>query len=984
MIVAALFAGLASGAGNAATDPPEVHVGSELEFPPYAFVDESGRPAGFSVDLIKAVAEVMGLSIKISSGPWDTVWNDLAAGRLDVLPIVAKLPERTRLVDFSLPHTETFDAFFVRRGDHPIRSIEAAGGKEIVAMRSDAAHHALLERNFQGRLVLVDTIPEGLSLISSGKHDAFLCSKLIGTMAIKKHGLKGLTAGPPIPDYKRVFSFAVKKGDTELLEKLNQGLLIIKTKGEYDRIYEKWLTADDPWLTLKKYLFPAGAIVTAAALIVGFWVVMLQLLVKKRTRELAETNVMLSQAREELEERVAQRTAELTHSNRALQTEITERKEAEDKIHHQNAIMEGIGRIFREALACDTEEELGRTCLAVAEEVTRSKFGFIGEIGADGFLHDIAISDPGWELCTMYDKTGHRRPPGNFKPHGIYGRVLLDGKSFYTNDPASHPDSIGTPEGHPPLKAFLGVPLIHSGRTVGMIAVGNREGGYRRKELESLEALAPAIVEALHRVRAEQSLRKSEERLNRSQEIAHLGSWELDLVNNRLSWSDEVYRIFGLKPQEFGATYEAFLEAVHPDDRAAVDAAYSSSLREGRDTYEIEHRVVKKSNGEVRIVHEKCGHIRDGSGRIIRSVGMVHDITERKRAKERIAHLASFPEMNPNPIVETDPEGRTTYINPAMREQFPDLPMTGTSHPLLSNWPVIKAGYGDGNKSFLFLEAEAGGKVFYQTVYYARQLNLIRIHLSDITDRKRAEEELRNYSLLLEQSNRELQDFAFIASHDLQEPLRKVIAFGEFLKTSYSGMLDEKGNDYLARMIGGAERMRYLIEELLLLSRVTTRALPFLPTDLGAVVRDVLEDIEERLRTTDGEVRLGDLPVIEADKVQMRQLFQNLISNALKFHRKEEPPVVHVTASIENGLCALTVKDNGIGFDMKYAERIFRPFQRLHGRGVYEGSGMGLTICKKIVDRHGGEITVESARGIGTAFTIKLPVHQSRKENHHG
>jgi PAS domain S-box-containing protein len=140
---------------------------------------------------------------------------------------------------------------------------------------------------------------------------------------------------------------------------------------------------------------------------------------------------------------------------------------------------------------------------------------------------------------------------------------------------------------------------------------------------------------------AEEELLRSEQRLNRAQEIAHLGSWELDLVNNRLTWSDEVYRIFGLQPQEFGATYEAFLEAVHPEDRASVDAAYSGSLREGRDTYEIEHRVIRKSAGEIRIVQERCDHIRDASGRIIRSIGMVHDVTERKQAEEALRQRTS-------------------------------------------------------------------------------------------------------------------------------------------------------------------------------------------------------------------------------------------------------------------------------------------------------------------------------------------------------
>ncbi len=303
---------------------PVISVGSEVEFPPFALVDEDGKPAGFSVDLIKAIAHAAGLSIIFETGEWDKMWNGLISGKLDVLPVVAKSSERMRLVDFGLPHTETFDAFFVRDGSPTIGSIEAAQGKKIVVMRSDAAHHELLNRNFQGELALVETIPEGLSMVAAGKGDAFLCSKLIGSLAIKKHGIRGLTAGPFIPDYKRVFSVGVRKGADELREKLNQGLLIVKASGQYDRIYEKWLSVDDPWLKYRKYLVPAFLVAAAIALLTMLGLAILRRLVKMRTAELAAKNQELEQqitARERTED-------ELLRHKQGLEILIQERTRA--------------------------------------------------------------------------------------------------------------------------------------------------------------------------------------------------------------------------------------------------------------------------------------------------------------------------------------------------------------------------------------------------------------------------------------------------------------------------------------------------------------------------------------------------------------------------------------------------------------------------------------------------------------------------------
>jgi PAS domain S-box-containing protein len=372
--------------------------------------------------------------------------------------------------------------------------------------------------------------------------------------------------------------------------------------------------------------------------------------------------------------------------------------------------------------------------------------------------------------------------------------------------------------------------------------------------------------------RSERELKESEARMNRSQEIAHLGSWELDLETNRLTWSDEVYRIFGLEPQEFGATYEAFLSAVHPEDRAAVDAAYSGSLSNGLDSYEIEHRVVRRSTGEVRVVHEKCEHTRDAAGRIIRSIGMVHDITERKRAEAALAETAQK----------------------------------------------------------------------------------------------------------LERSNRELEQFAFVASHDLQEPLRKIEMFGGML-ASRGEQLDDRQRDLLERMQGAARRMRSMVDGLLQLSRINTRGQPFTRVDLSETAAEVLSDLEHQVRRSGGQVTVGELPEVEGDPLQLQSLLQNLIGNALKYHLPETPPVVRVYARRLPGSVQIVVEDEGIGFNQGDAGRMFKPFERLVGRGDYEGSGMGLAICRKIVERHGGQIAALGAPGKGAAFVATLPVEGERR-----
>ena len=243
----------------------------------------------------------------------------------------------------------------------------------------------------------------------------------------------------------------------------------------------------------------------------------------------------------------------------------------------------------------------------------------------------------------------------------------------------------------------------------------------------------------------------------------------------------------------------------------------------------------------------------------------------------------------------------------------------------------------------------------------------------DISDLEAHEAELRAYNAKLEASNRELQDFAYVASHDLQEPLRKIETFGDRLAQKHAAELTGNGPVYIEKMQDAASRMRRLINDLLSYSRVTTKARPFQPVDLEEVLDHVRSDLAVRIEEQNAELVIGEMPTIDAERTQIRQVFQNLIANALKFVRPDTVPRVEVTCEIEGGHAVFRIADNGIGFENEFKEQIFTIFQRLHGRLDYEGTGIGLATVRKIIERHGGEIDAEGRPNEGATFTVRLP-----------
>jgi PAS domain S-box-containing protein len=615
-------------------------------------------------------------------------------------------------------------------------------------------------------------------------------------------------------------------------------------------------------------------------------------------------------------------------------------------------------------------------------------------------------------------------------------------------------------------------------------------------------SLVSMSLDVTDRHKIEDSLQKSENRLNRAQEIAHLGSWELDLLNNRLTWSDEVYRIFGLQPQEFGATYDAFLHSVHPNDRAAVDNTYSESLSKGRDSYEIEHRIVRK-DGEVRFVHEKCEHIRDETGKIIRSIGMVHDITELKKAEADLKRLASFPEKNPNPIVEFDLSGKLQYLNPSSKQLLPDLEDKGLEHQFLKGINNLIDDLKTNRKNSIIQELQVNDTNYFQTITYFPENQRIRIYgiditklkqmekvlqeseekykriventtnvimvtqpdgiisylspsckeilgyspeeligtnpvifhsedvkkvqqalaralkgekgsgleyrilpkqggikwishswspifldnkiqsivsvIADITERKKSDEKIQKLhdnlmrrSNELAAANKELETFSYSVSHDLRAPLRSIDGFSQALLEDYNNMLDEPGKEYIQRVRNATRRMEQLIDDMLRLSRLTRIEMAMQEVDLGQTANNVIEELKKSEPTRKIKFITNDNMIAEGDKNLLTILLENLLGNAWKFSKNRKRAEIEFGKTEQGQETVFFIRDNGAGFNMKYANKLFIPFQRLHDDADYPGSGIGLSIVSRIIHRHGGRIWTEAEEGKGATFYFTL------------
>jgi len=588
---------------------------------------------------------------------------------------------------------------------------------------------------------------------------------------------------------------------------------------------------------------------------------------------------------------------------------------------------------------------------------------------------------------------------------------------------------------------WAGTLLLLAGLATLALLLGERRELRAELLLPALGALAGTALLAARGGRREAALATTEQRLRLLARATNDAIWDWDLQRDTLAWNEGLATLFGHAPEAM-AHIGYWTECVHPHDRQrVVDGLARVQAPGGGEAWQDEYRF-RRGNGDYADVLDRGYVIRDAHGRAVRMIGGMTDLTARRRAERhdagqrevltaiaaraalpdtlaRIALLfeAEHPEALCSILLLDEAGARVRHgaapsLPPAYNAAIDGLPVgaeagsCGTAawrnervvvadldtDPLWDLYRHLAHPHGLRACWSTPVRGSGGGVLATFAVYYRQPRVPTPAELRDIDDLAAltaiAVEQDGVFRKLgqavddLRVRNRELQDFAFVASHDLQEPLRKIQAFADRLLTRHAGQLDLQGRDYLERCAQAAARMQTLIDDLLAYSRINARTLPFAPVDLQAVAGRVLEDLEARIETSGGAVEIGALPTLEGDATQLQQLLQNLLSNALKFRSPERAPRVRVEAAPavldrDRPGWELRVTDNGIGFDARHAERIFAPFQRLHPRQDYEGTGIGLAIVRRIVERHRGWVHAEGREGGGAVFRVLLPETQS-------
>ena len=695
---------------------------------------------------------------------------------------------------------------------------------------------------------------------------------------------------------------------------------------------------------------------------------------------LEENDKALRRMNLDLEGAVDERTRELSDANEELTRIIAIRLQAEQALKLNEERLAALLDLSQRRFG--SEEDLLRYSLEEAVRLTRSEVGYLHFFNED--QQTLGLFQ--WSKAVMGFCTAAKTPHYPLTDAGVWADCVRQRQPVIHNDYPNLAAKKGVPEGHFPLFRHLSAPIFEEERVVAVIGVGNKDAEYDDADVRQLTLYMNSTWEIIKRKRAETSLHESEKRYRTIFNESPDGIVLIDTETAKaVEFNEVAHRQLGYSREEFAQLTVADYEAKEQADE--IRAHFEKIKQVGSEKFDTLHRT---KLGEIRNVAVSKQALVIGERQYLYAI--FRDVTELRLAQEDILFKAKLLDAASDSIFLVDHEGKIIFANEAAyktrgypREELIGMSVAALDLPEFASQLEnrIRQIFERGESVFESAHRCKDGSVMPVEVHAqcleVRGERLILSSARDISERKQGEDVLRKYALSLERSNKELEHFAYVASHDLQEPLRKIGSFTELLARKYQDKLDDKAGTYIGYIVDGAHRMQILINDLLSFSRVTTKGREFAKVDCNALLVRVQQDVEFAVQEKSATLSVAELPTVMADEVQLGQVFQNLVANAIKYCEAGRRPEVRISAQKSGADIVFSVSDNGIGIEQQHFERIFQLFQRLHTREEYSGTGIGLALCKKIIERHGGHIWVESALGKGSTFFFTIPLSLGKR-----
>lgn len=1016
-------------------DHPRIRIGIDAGYAPYSFVDQQGQLQGVVADFLPVIERLLGIRFEIVSNlSWTQLMQALREHRLDAVATVVRLPERESFIEFSDIYLPTPLVITTRKETPPLRSVSQLPNLRLTLVEGYSSSKQLLQQFPQLKPHYVSSPLQGLQAVATGKADAYVGVLGVNSFLATKNGIFNLKVNAAFDMDTNGQRFGVRKDWPQFAGLLNKALAAIPA-GQKLAIFQRWMPqqadqinrlSSPGYLALVlPWLFPALGIVLLGIVVILLW-------------------------NRQLQKQLEQRSANLRHA-------LAEVKQRE----------------------------------AVLESVFESLPDLFFLMEQDG---------------TVLEYRARRSDDLYVPPESFLGKRMQDvvppdvAEAFETNlarvrktDQMQHYEYKLTINGE------------------------SRQFESRLTRLANSDQYVAVIRDITEQSLDRQRLTESKTRLTEAQRLAHIGSWELDLLTDELQWSEEVFRIFEIDPDKFAASYQAFLDSIHPDDRERVNQAYSDSVAQ-QHPYVITHRLLLGDN-RIKYVEERGETLYDEQGNPLRSRGTVQDITaavEQNQALESVhSMLEALVQGSSDVIFVKDQAGQYQVANQALAQLLDrkiediigsdDLSLfpqhmaerfraddqrimqqkqtesyeeefassLGTRQFLTTKGPLVIGGEVQGvfaiarditdmkaaqqvirtnearyrelmekmtdgfvslnrDWQYVYLNPRAAemlgstresliskniwdefpegvGQPFYHAYHKAFNEQVavqieeyyepwdrwfenriypntdgISIFFQDISVRKRAEIALQQSRDELEMrvkqrteqlanANKELETFTYSVSHDLKAPLRGIDGYSHLLMEEHADQLDADAQTLLGNVRRGVSQMNQLIEDLLAYSRMERRQLQDQSVDLNNLVQQLLNERQHEISAHDVQLKV-DLKglSVRADPNGLAMVLRNLIDNAIKFSAASQPAMIEIIASTQGQAAMIAIKDNGIGFDMRFHDQIFSIFQRLQRSEDYPGTGVGLAIVHKAVQRMGGRVWADSTPGKGTTFYVEL------------